>query len=331
MKVLVTGADGFIGSHLVELLVRSGHEVRAMALYNSFDQRGWLDDIDSELFGSVEIHVGDVRDPHSVLTAMTGVDAVCHLAALIGIPYSYVAPESYLDTNIRGTLNMLQAARQLGVHRVVHTSTSEVYGTAQFVPITESHPLVGQSPYSASKIAADQLAWSYWSSFGVPVTIIRPFNTYGPRQSTRAVIPAIITQVVAGHRKIRLGDTSTMRDFSFVEDVARGFLHALQSEKSIGHTVNLGSGFEISIADVVLEIGHLMGHEITVLQEDRRVRPERSEVRRLLADNSLARDVLSWAPEYAEIDGLRRGLESTISWFSAPENLAKYRPGTYTL
>ena len=331
MKVLVTGADGFIGSHLVELLVRSGHEVRAMALYNSFDQRGWLDDVDAELLDLVDIHVGDVRDSHSVLTAMRGVDAVCHLAALIGIPYSYVAPESYLDTNIRGTLNVLQAARHLDVKRVIHTSTSEVYGTAQFVPITEGHPLMGQSPYSASKIAADQMAWSYWSSFDLPVTIIRPFNTYGPRQSTRAVIPTIITQVAAGHREIKLGDTSTTRDFSFVEDTARGFLDALESKASSGQTINLGSGFEVSISDVVIEIGRLMGHELTISQEGERVRPERSEVLRLLADNSLARKVLAWEPKYGDLDGFRRGLQRTISWFSEPENLAKYRSGTYTL
>lgn len=331
MKVLVTGADGFIGSHLVELLVKSGHEVRAMALYNSFDQRGWLDDIAPEVLESVDIVLGDVRDSHSVLTAMRGVDAVCHLAALIGIPYSYVAPESYLDTNIRGTLNVLQAARQLDLKRVLHTSTSEVYGTAQFVPITESHPLMGQSPYSASKIAADQMAWSYWCSFEVPVTIVRPFNTYGPRQSTRAVIPTIIAQVAAGNRNITLGKTSTTRDFNFVEDTALGFLRALQSEPSIGQTINLGSGFEISIADIVAEIGDLMGHELTVSQETERVRPEKSEVMRLVADNSLAQQVLEWEPKYAGAEGLRQGLEKTVSWFESPENLAKYHPGTYTL
>lgn len=331
MRVLVTGADGFIGSHLVEMLVASGHDVRAMILYNSFNQRGWLDDLDPDIGASLDVYPGDVRDAHSVFRAMEGVDAVCHLAALIGIPYSYVAPESYLDTNIRGTLNVLQAARELGVDRVIHTSTSEVYGTAQFVPMTESHPLIGQSPYSASKIAADQIAWSFWSSFDLPVTIVRPFNTYGPRQSTRAVIPTIITQVASGQRDIRLGNTSTTRDFSFVTDTAKGFLHALQSEASIGHTINLGSGFEVSIADVVVEIGHLMGYELTVSQETVRVRPERGEVLRLVSDNSVARDVLQWEPLYDGIDGFRRGLELTISWLRNPDNLAKYRPGLYTV
>jgi len=330
-RILVTGSEGFIGSHLVELLSRNGYSVTAFVLYNSFDHRGWLDDIPPALLDDIQIVFGDVRDASSVRYAMAGCDAVIHLAALIGIPYSYSAPESYVDTNIRGTLNVMQAARDLGVKRVLHTSTSEVYGTAQFVPITESHPLMGQSPYSASKIAADQLAWSFWSSFDLPVTIIRPFNTYGPRQSTRAVIPTIITQVASGRREIDLGGTSTTRDFSFVEDTARAFLHALVSPQSIGQTINLGSGFEVLVADVVREIGKIMGEQLLTTQQPERVRPERSEVKRLLADNSLARDLIDWVPEFGGIDGFRRGLGQTISWFTRPENLAKYRTGSYTL
>lgn len=330
-KIVVTGSEGFIGSHLVELLADEGYQVTAFVLYNSFDYRGWLDDIGANARENVKVVFGDVRDPASVRYAMAGCDAVIHLAALIGIPYSYSAPESYVDTNIRGTLNVLQAARDLGVSRVIHTSTSEVYGSAQFVPITESHPLIGQSPYSASKIAADQLAWSFWSSFDLPVTIIRPFNTYGPRQSTRAVIPTIITQMASGKREIELGDTSATRDFSFVEDTARGFLSALKSPESIGETMNLGSGFEISIAEVVDEIGTLMGKQPLTVEKSERVRPEKSEVRRLFADNSLAKDLTGWSPEFSGVEGFRRGLVRTIDWFTRPENMAKYRAGLYTL
>lgn len=330
-KILVTGSEGFIGSHLVELLVRDGYQITAFVQYNSFDHRGWLDDISADLQNNFQIIFGDVRDSSSVRHAMAGCEAVIHLAALIGIPYSYSAPESYVDTNIRGTLNVLQAARDLGVTRVIHTSTSEVYGTAQFVPITESHPLMGQSPYSATKIAADQLAWSFWSSFGLPVTIVRPFNTYGPRQSTRAVIPTIITQAASGRREISLGETSTTRDFSFVEDTARAFVNTLTSPRSIGEVVNVGSGFEISISDVVQEIGNLMGEQLSTTQRATRVRPEKSEVQRLLADNSLAKDLIAWAPKFGGLDGFLLGLERTIRWFSVPANLAKYRPNSYTL
>ncbi len=330
-KVFVTGADGFIGSHLVELLVRSGYEVKALALYNSFDQRGWLDDVDSDVSDHIEIVTGDVRDSGFVRGAIDGCDAVLHLAALIGIPYSYSSPDSYVETNIRGTLNVLHAARDTGVELVVHTSTSEVYGSAQYVPIDEKHPLVGQSPYSASKISADQLAWSFWSSFELPVTILRPFNTYGPRQSTRAVIPTIITQLAAGKTTISLGDTSTTRDFSFVHDTARGFLHALNHPAGIGEVINLGSGFEISIADVAATIGDVMGVEVKTSAEEHRVRPDKSEVRRLWADNSQAKELLDWEPKFGGLEGFRRGLESTVAWYREPGNLAKFRPGEYTL
>ena len=330
-KVFVTGAEGFIGSHLVELLVRSGYSVKALALYNSFDHRGWLDDLDEEVLGQVELVVGDVRDSGFVRNAIKGSDAVLHLAALIGIPYSYTSPESYLDTNIRGTLNVLQAARDEGVDLVVHTSTSEVYGSAQYVPIDESHPLVGQSPYSASKISADQLAWSFWSSFELPMTILRPFNTYGPRQSTRAVIPTIITQLASGMTEINLGDTSTTRDFSFVHDTARGFLHSLTNPSGIGEVINLGSGFEVAIDDVVRTVSDLMNVSATVVTQGKRVRPENSEVRRLFADNSKAKKLLGWEPEFGGLEGFKKGLEQTISWYSGPQNLAKFRLGDYTL
>ena len=330
-KVFVTGAEGFIGSHLVELLVRSGYSVKALTLYNSFDHRGWLDDLDKDVLDDIDIVVGDVRDSGFVRNVIKDSDAVLHLAALIGIPYSYTSPESYVDTNIRGTLNVLQAARDEGVELVVHTSTSEVYGSAQYVPIDESHPLVGQSPYSASKISADQLAWSFWSSFELPVTILRPFNTYGPRQSTRAVIPTIITQLASGMTEINLGDTSTTRDFSFVHDTARGFLHALTHPSGIGEVINLGSGFEVSIADVVGTVSDLMNASTTVVTQDQRVRPENSEVRRLFADNSKARKLLEWEPEFGGLEGFKKGLEQTIFWYSQPQNLAKFRLGDYTL
>lgn len=330
MKVLVTGSEGFIGSHLVEALVRSGYEVRAFVLYNSFDQRGWLDQLPEEIVDVLEIWVGDVRDSSSVRYAMVGCDAVLHLAALIGIPYSYSAPESYIDTNIRGTLNVLQAARDIGIGHVIHTSTSEVYGSAQFVPIKENHPLAGQSPYAASKIAADQLAWSFWASFDLPVTILRPFNTYGPRQSTRAVIPTVITQIAAGRREIDLGDTTPTRDFSFVRDTAGGFLRALETRGGLGEVINLGSGFEISVGEVVGEITSVMGAEAVISEDTERIRPERSEVRRLFADNTKAREILGWQPEFGGLDGFRRGLERTIQWFTQPENIQLYRTGTFT-
>lgn len=330
-KVLVTGSEGFIGSHLVETLVRQGHDVRAFVLYNSFDNRGWLEDLSPEVQSSIEIVFGDVRDSNSVRQAMNGCDIVFHLAALIGIPYSYAAPESYVDVNVKGTLHILQAARDLGVERVVHTSTSETYGSAQYVPIDEHHPLVGQSPYSASKIAADQIAYSFWSSFQVPVSIVRPFNTYGPRQSTRAVIPTIITQIASGSQSIDLGNGSPTRDFSFVGDTVDGFITIANSDSAVGEVLNLGSGFEISISDTFDLISELMGSSATINMDLKRLRPDSSEVTRLYADNSKTQEMTGWQPSYAGLDGFRRGLALTVDWFREPANLNRYRSGNYTV
>jgi len=331
VKVLVTGADGFIGSHLTELLAAEGYEVRAMVLYNSFDARGWLDHIDAATRRQLEIVAGDIRDPHFVRGAVSGCDAVMNLAALIAIPFSYVAPESYLQTNALGAINVAQAARDQGNVKVVHVSTSEVYGTAQFVPITEEHPLVAQSPYAATKIAADQLMLSYWRSFGTPVAVARPFNTYGPRQSTRAVIPTIITQMVAGNRRIELGATHPTRDFNYVKDTARGMLAVLRSDAAIGEVINIGSGFEISVGDTAELIAEILGVEVEIEQKEQRKRPELSEVERLFAANEKARRILGWTPQYGGLEGFRRGLTETIDWFRVPENLARYRVGGYTL
>jgi len=330
-SLLVTGADGFIGSHLVERLVRSGARVRAMALYNAFDSHGWLDHVHPEVHGQFETVSGDVRDPGSVRAALEGCDAVLHLAALIGIPYSYQAPQSYLDTNISGTLNVLEAARALGVSRVVHTSTSEVYGSAQSVPISEAHPLNAQSPYAATKIAADQLALSYHASFGLPVSIVRPFNTYGPRQSLRAVIPAIITQLARGERRLRLGALAPTRDFNFVDDVTRAFEAAVSAAAAPGRVINVGSGFEIGIGDLARLIGEEMGIAFEIVTEESRLRPAASEVERLLAGNALAREILGWSPEFSALDGLRLGLRRTIAWFEESANLARYRKAGYAV
>ena len=330
-KILVTGADGFIGSHLTEALVRAGHEVRAMVLYNSFNSWGWLDRCEDDVKGKFEVFAGDIRDPNGVRTAMKGCDAVLHLAALIAIPYSYHSPDTYVDTNIKGTLNVVQAARDSGVGKVIHTSTSEVYGTAQFVPITEQHPLEGQSPYSASKIGADQLAMSFYRSFGTPVGIIRPFNTYGPRQSARAVIPTIITQIASGRRQIQLGAVTPTRDFNFVSDTVRGFIAALHSEHSIGEVINLGSNFEISIGATAQAIASIMGVEIELVSDEQRFRPEKSEVERLWASNSKARQLLNWSPEYGALEGLHRGLQETVHWFRDPGHLSAYKPDIYNL
>lgn len=331
MKILVTGADGFIGSHLTEALVRLGYEVRAFVLYNSFNSRGWLDNCDTDVRGQFEVFSGDVRDPHGVKEAMKGCDAVLHLAALIAIPYSYHSPDTYVDTNVKGTLNVLQAARALGVKKVVHTSTSEVYGTARFVPITEDHPLQGQSPYSASKIGADQLAYSFHASFGLPVTIARPFNTYGPRQSARAVIPTVITQIASGKKQIKLGALSPTRDFNFVQDTVSGFIAALQAEQGVGEVINFGSNFEISIGATAQLISDIMGVKVEILSDEIRLRPEKSEVERLWADNSKAKNLLGWQPQYAGVEGLKRGLTETVSWFSISKNLERYRPDDYAL
>lgn len=330
-KMLVTGADGFIGSHLVEALVRQGEEVRAFVLYNSFNSWGWLDHVDEAVGKQVEVFAGDVRDPHGVRQAMQGCDVVYHLAALIAIPYSYHSPDTYVDTNVKGTLNIVQAARALGVEKVVHTSTSEVYGTAQQVPISETHPLQGQSPYSASKIGADQIAMSFYTSFDTPVAIIRPFNTYGPRQSARAVIPTIITQIAQGQRTIKLGALHPTRDFNYVQDTVEGFIAVAQSDQSVGEVINIGSGYEISIGDLVYLIAEVMGVAIEIETESIRMRPEKSEVERLLADNAKAKRLTQWTPDYAGHDGLYRGLQETVAWFSCVENLKHYKAERYNI
>lgn len=331
MKVLVTGADGFIGSHLTEALVRQGYEVRAFVLYNSFGSWGWLDSSPDEIKSAIDVFAGDIRDPHGVRTAMQGCDAVLHLAALIAIPYSYHSPDTYVDTNIKGTLNVLQAARELGVSRVIHTSTSEVYGTARFVPITEEHPLQGQSPYSASKIGADQLAYSFYASFDLPVVIARPFNTYGPRQSARAVIPTIITQIASGVRHLKLGALHPTRDFNYVADTAAAFIAALKSERGLGEVVNFGSNFEISIGDTVRTIAEVMGAEIDIETDAARLRPGKSEVERLWADNQKADALFGWRPAYGGLDGFRKGLGETVQWFLDQNNLAGYKAGRYNI
>ncbi|MBI5637153.1 MAG: SDR family NAD(P)-dependent oxidoreductase [Nitrospinae bacterium] len=330
-RILVTGADGFIGSHLTESLVRQGHNVRAFVLYNSFNSWGWLDHCAPDVKNQFEVFAGDIRDPHGVKEAMKGCDAVLHLAALIAIPYSYHSPDTYVDTNVKGTLNVMQAARELGVKRVVHTSTSEVYGTARFVPITEEHPLQGQSPYSATKIAADQLAYSFYTSFGLPVVIARPFNTYGPRQSARAVIPTIITQIANGRRQVKLGAISPTRDFNFVQDTVAGFIAALNSNQGLGEVVNFGSNFEISIGDTARVIAEVMGAEIEILTDEQRLRPERSEVERLWASNEKARKLLGWQPQYGGLEGFRRGLAVTVDWFKRHVDLIGYKADIYNV
>ncbi len=329
--ILVTGADGFIGSHLVEHLVRAGESVRAFVLYNSWGTRGWLDAIAPDVLASLEIVAGDVRDALCVREAVRGCAAVAHLAALIGIPYSYRSPESYLDTNARGTLNVVQAARDLGVARVMHTSTSEVYGTARCVPMSEDHPLSAQSPYAASKIAADQIALSFQRSFGTPVTVVRPFNTFGPRQSARAVIPAVITQIRERRSRIELGALEPTRDFSFVSDTVAGMACALASDAAVGEVVNLGSGFEISIGDLVAMIGEIMDAELEVVEDPRRLRPEASEVDRLCSDNRKAFERLGWKPQLAGAEGLRKGLALTAEWFMDPANAQRYRSAGYSV
>ena len=327
MKILVTGADGFIGSHLTEELVRRGHSVRAFVHYNSFNSWGWLDHSPKELRDNLDVFAGDIRDPHGVHQAMKGCDTVMHLAALIAIPYSYHSPDTYVDTNIKGTLNILQAVRELGVCKLIHTSTSEVYGTACFVPITEEHPLQGQSPYSATKIAADQLAMSFYCSFATPVAIIRPFNTYGPRQSARAVIPTVITQIAAGHRKIRLGALHPTRDFNYVMDTVEGFIAVAESAKTIGEVVNSGSNHEISIGDTVNLIAEIMGAEIEIETDQARLRPEKSEVERLWAENAKIERLTGFKPRTT----LRKGLEKTIEWFTNPDNLKQYKVDIYNV
>lgn len=324
-NVLVTGADGFIGSHLTEMLVREGCNVKALSQYNSFNYWGWLEDVDCK--EKIEVLTGDVRDPYYCKHIMQGVDTVFHLAALIAIPYSYVAPDSYVDTNVKGTLNICQAARELGGVRVIHTSTSEVYGTAQYVPIDEKHPLQPQSPYSASKIGADAMAMSFYNAFDLPVTIARPFNTYGPRQSARAVIPTIISQIANGQKKIKLGDVSPTRDFNYVLDTCRGFIALAKCDESIGQTINIGSNYEISIGDTLDLIRDLMSSDVEFITDDVRLRPGKSEVFRLWCDNTLISSLTGFKPAFS----IRAGLKETIDWFVRPENLAKYKSDIYNV
>ncbi len=330
-KILVTGADGFIGSHLTETLVREGHDVRAFVFYNSFNSLGWLDYAESKIKKNMEIFSGDIRDPHGVRHAMRGCDVVFHLAALIGIPYSYHSPDTYIDTNIKGTLNIVQAARELSVSKILHTSTSEVYGTAQFVPITEGHPLQGQSPYSASKIGADQIAMSFYNSFRTPVSIVRPFNTYGPRQSARAVIPTVITQIATGRKKIKIGALHPTRDFNYIKDTVRGFIAIAESDQTIGEIINIGSNYEISIGDTVGLIAELMNVEVELESDSQRIRPEKSEVERLWADNRKAKRLTGWSPAYSGIQGFKKGLQETVEWFKNPDHLRQYKPGEYNI
>ena len=328
-KIFITGADGFIGSHLVEELIYKGYEIKALAQYNSFNNYGWLEDLDSKVKNNFEKHLGDVRDFSQISNLMKGCDIVFHLASLIGIPYSYTAPQSYIDTNITGTLNVIQSARDNEIAKIIHTSTSEVYGTAQFVPITEKHPLNGQSPYSASKIAADQIAYSFYSSYNTPVSICRPFNTYGPRQSMRAVIPNIIIQLINGNTKVKLGNINTTRDFNFIKDTVSGFIAVMKNEESIGDVFNIGSNYEIKISDVLKVISSKMKLDIKVEVDKKRIRPEISEVERLWADNSKAIKKLNWVPEYSNLSGFEKGIEETIYWFSDPKNICKYNNTGY--
>ena len=325
VNVLVTGADGFIGSHLVEMLDSKGYQVRALSQYNSFNNWGWLEVINCK--DKINILTGDIRDPHYCKNIMKDVDIVFHLAALIAIPYSYIAPSGYVDTNISGTLNICQAAKENGNIRVIHTSTSEVYGTAQYVPIDEKHPLQPQSPYSASKIAADAMAMSFFHAFELPVTIVRPFNTYGPRQSARAVIPTIITQIANGAKEIKLGDTSPTRDFNYVEDICRGFLAIATNDQTIGETINIGSNSEISIGSTLELIKELMKSDIRLVTDKERLRPEKSEVFRLCSDNTKIQQLTGFKPQ---ID-IREGLQRTIDWFTNPKNLKHYKAEIYNV
>jgi len=324
-NVLVTGADGFIGSHLTELLIQKGYKVRALSYYNSFNFWGWLEDIPSN--PNLEIITGDIRDPHFVKTLLKDIDIVFHLAALIAIPYSYHAPDSYIDTNVKGTLNICQTAREYGSIRVIHTSTSEVYGTAKYIPIDENHPKQPQSPYSASKIGADAIALSFFNAFNLPLTVARPFNTYGPRQSARAVIPTIITQIAGGLKEIQLGDLKPTRDLNFVKDTCGGFLALAECDNSIGKEVNISSNFEISMNDIFNLLKTILKSDVTFKQDEQRQRPANSEVFRLWGDNSLIRKLTGWKPNYT----IEQGLQETCDWFIRSDNLKKYKSGIYNL
>lgn len=324
-SVLVTGADGFIGSHLVELLVKEGYQVRALALYNSFNDWGWLETI--PCLDKVKVVTGDIRDPFFCKEITKDIDIVFHLAALIAIPYSYVAPQSYVDTNVMGTVNMCKASMESGVKRFINTSTSETYGTALYVPIDEKHPMQPQSPYSASKIAADAMAMSFYNSFNFPLTTARPFNTYGPRQSARAVIPTIITQIANGMKEIKLGDVTPTRDFNYVADTCRGFLALANCDESIGKVVNIGSNYEISVGDTLELVKQIMKSDVKFIVDEQRIRPEKSEVNRLWCDNTLINKLTGFKPEYS----IEKGLEKTIEWFLNPENLKRYKAGIYNV
>jgi NAD dependent epimerase/dehydratase len=324
-KIIITGADGFIGSHLVEILVQKGAKVKALCYYNSFNYWGWLEVLDC--LDEIEVVSGDVRDPHFCKEITKDIDVIFHLAALIAIPYSYIAPDSYVDTNIKGTLNICQAAKENGCERLIHTSTSEVYGTAQYVPIDEKHPLQPQSPYSATKIGADAMAMSFHSAFGLPVTTARPFNTYGPRQSARAVIPTIIGQIAAGKKQIKLGDLTPTRDFNYVLDTCRGFIALAESDKTIGEVVNIGSGNEISVGDTLNLIKKIMNSDVEFITDKQRLRPENSEVFRLCCDNTKINDLTGFMPEYS----LKKGLKETIDWFTNPGNFSRYKTDIYNV
>lgn len=324
-RVLVTGADGFIGSHLTEILVKEGANVKALSQYNSFNNWGWLEDV--ECIEDIEVLCGDIRDPHYIKKISQNIDVIFHLAALIAIPYSYVAPDSYIDTNIKGTLNICQAGLENGVQKIICTSTSEVYGTAQYVPIDEIHPLQPQSPYSATKIGADAIAESFYRAFDLPLTIARPFNTYGPRQSARAVIPTIITQIANGKKEIKLGDTTPTRDFNYVKDTCRGFIELANCEKAKGEIVNIGSNYEISIGDTLNLIKKLMNSDVEFVTDEERIRPPKSEVNRLWCDNTKIKKLTGFVPQYS----IEQGLVETIDWFKNPENLKKYKADIYNV
>nr|WP_286674480.1 NAD-dependent 4,6-dehydratase LegB [Clostridium sp. VAP41] len=324
---MVTGADGFIGSHLCEILLENGCDVRAFVYYNSFNSWGWLDSLDKNKKSKIDIFSGDIRDPNGVREAMKGIDEVFHLAALIAIPFSYHSPDSYVDTNIKGTLNVLQASRELNTKRILITSTSEVYGTAKYVPIDENHPFQGQSPYSATKIGADRIAESFYRSFDLPLTIVRPFNTYGPRQSARAVIPTIITQLLCGEKQIKLGSLTPTRDFNYVKDTANGFLEISKSEKTIGEEINIATSKEISIKNLASEIISQINKDATIICDEERLRPEKSEVNRLLGSNEKVKKLTNWEPKFTFAEGIKE----TIDWFRVPENLARYKSDIYNL
>ena len=328
-KILITGANGFIGSHLVEHLYKKGFSIRAMCEYNPNGSLGWIDTFPKDLKSELDIVLGDIRDPIFVKESMKGCEIVFHLAALISIPYSYIAPSSYVDTNINGTLNILNAARDLGSSRIIHTSTSETYGTAQFVPINEDHPLVGQSPYAATKIGADQLALSFWRSFETPVTVLRPFNTYGPRQSSRAIIPTVITQIASGNKLIKLGSLTPTRDFNFVIDTCDAFFAVAMSDKTIGKVINSASNFEVSIGETVNMISTLMNVNVEIITEEKRIRPKNSEVNRLFGDNSLLKELTDWDPKFIGLNGFKEGLRITIDWFTNVHNLSRYSSTNY--